>query len=68
MRVTSRRHCVVFAIQGLTGSEASAANVETYLDAQNPLFNRAQGGTRVRTLASVVNYTSAVNCTTPAPL
>jgi len=59
---------VVFAIEGLTGSGTSAANVEAYLDGQNPLFNPADGGTRVRTVASVVNYTSVASCTTPASL
>jgi hypothetical protein len=59
---------VVFDIEGLTGSGTSAANVEAYLDGQNPLFTPAAGGTRVRTVASVVNYTSVANCTTPTPL
>ena len=58
---------VVFAIEGLTGSGTSAADVEAYMDGQNPLFNPADGGTRVRTVASVVNYTSVANCTTPTP-
>ena len=58
---------VVFAIEGLTGSGTSAANVESYLDSQNPLFTPADGGTRVVTAASVVNFTSVGSCTTPAP-
>jgi hypothetical protein len=57
---------VVFDIEGLTGSGTTAANVEAYLDGQNPLFNPADGGTRVRTVASIVNYTSVPSCTTPA--
>ena len=56
---------VVFAIEGLTGSGTSTANVEAFLDGQNPLFTPASGGTRVRTVASVVNYTSVAACTTP---
>ena len=56
---------VVFAIEGLTGSGTSAANVESFLDGQNPLFNPADGGTRVRTVASVVNFTPGASCTTP---
>ena len=56
----------MFAIEGLIGSGTTVANVETYLDGQNPLFNPAHGGTRVRTVSSVVNYTSAPNCATPA--
>jgi len=57
---------VVFAIEGLTGSGTTAANVESFLDSQNPLFTPADGGTRVRTTASVVNFTSVPSCTTPA--
>jgi hypothetical protein len=57
---------VVFQIEGLTGSGTSAANVESYVDSQNPLFTPANGGTRVRTVASVVNYSTAASCTTPA--
>jgi hypothetical protein len=57
---------VVFGIEGLTGDGTNAANVEAYVNGQNPLFNPANGGTRVRTVASVVNYTSAPSCTTPA--
>ncbi len=56
---------VVFAIEGLTGSGTSTANVEAFLDGQNPLFTPASGGTRVRTVASVVNFTSVAACTTP---
>jgi hypothetical protein len=56
---------VVFQIEGLTGSGTNAANVESYLDSQNPLFTPADGGTRVRTVASVVNFTSVAACTTP---
>ena len=58
---------VVFAIEGLTGSGTTAANVEAFLDGQNPLFTPASGGTRVRTVASVVNFTSVASCTTPTP-
>jgi hypothetical protein len=57
---------VVFAIEGLTGSGATASNVEAFVDSQNPLFTPGNGGTRVRTVASVVSYTSVANCTTPA--
>jgi hypothetical protein len=57
---------VVFAIEGFAGNGTVAADVEAYLDGQNPLFNPADGGTRVRTVASVVNYTSVASCTTPA--
>ena len=56
---------VVFAIEGLTGSGTSTANVEAFLDGQNPLFTPANGGTRVATVASVVNFTSVAACTTP---
>ena len=56
---------VVFGIEGLTGSGTSTANVEAFLDGQNPLFTPANGGTRVRTVASVVNFTSVAACTTP---
>ena len=56
---------VVFAVEGLTGSGTSAANVEAYFDGQNPLFTPADGGTRVRTVASVVQFTSVGSCTTP---
>ena len=58
---------VVFAIEGLAGSGTTAANVEAFLDGQNPLFTPASGGTRVRTVASVVNFTSVGSCTTPNP-
>lgn len=61
---------VEIAVPGIRDNVGAGSPHDICLEARNNdsfrLFNPADGGTRVRTVASVVNFTSVPSCTTPA--